>query len=70
MDADRSVDQNMAYLNCPFCPFQAVLVRDAEHSDIPPLEKYRCPAKHVFYVEVEDKKIQEYLDRGIEPRDI
>lgn len=42
----------MAYLNCPFCPAQAYLARDREHSDIPPLEKYRCGSgKHVFYVE-------------------
>jgi hypothetical protein len=34
------------------------------------LQRYVCVSKHVFYVEVEDKKIQEYLDRGIEPRDI
>jgi len=45
----------MPYLTCPFCPAQAFLVRDAEHSDIPPLEKYRCPAQHVFYAEKESK---------------
>ena len=43
----------MAYLNCPYCPSQSFLVRNAEHSDRPPLEKYRCPAQHVFYVEEE-----------------
>jgi hypothetical protein len=44
----------LAYLNCPYCPSQAYLARDAEHSDIPPLEKYRCGSgKHVFYVEEE-----------------
>ena len=42
----------MAYLNCPYCPAQAYLARDREHSDIPPLEKYRCGSgKHIFYVE-------------------
>lgn len=45
----------MAYLNCPFCPSQAFLVRNAEHSDRPPLEKYRCTSKHIFYVEPEEK---------------
>jgi hypothetical protein len=44
------------YLNCPFCPAVSYLVRDAEHSDIPPLEKYRCCSKHVFYVEPEEEK--------------
>jgi len=45
----------MAYLNCPFCPSQAYLARDREHSDIPPLEKYRCGSgKHTFYVEEKD----------------
>jgi transposase-like protein len=44
----------MAYLNCPFCPAQAFLVRNKEHTDVPPLEKYRCPSKHVFYVEAEE----------------
>jgi len=29
----------MAYLNCPYCPSQAYLARNSEHSDIPPLEK-------------------------------
>jgi len=46
----------MAYLNCPYCPGQAFLMRDVEHSDIPPLEKYRCVCKHVFYVEAEKKE--------------
>jgi hypothetical protein len=50
----------MAYLNCPFCPAQAFLVRDAEHSDRPPLEKYRCIAKRVFYVEAEEKNDSNY----------
>jgi hypothetical protein len=47
----------MAYLNCPYCPSQAYLARDAEHSDMPPLEKYRCGSgKHVFYVEPEKEE--------------
>ena len=49
----------MAYLNCPKCPAQAFLVKNADHLDLfinkdIGLEKYRCPSKHVFYVEAEE----------------
>ena len=60
----------MSYLNCPFCHAQTYPQGTTDFMLGIGLQRYVCVSKHVFYVEVEDKKIQEYLDRGIEPRDI
>jgi hypothetical protein len=55
VEADRSIDQNMAYLNCPYCPAQAFPDPRTEVILLMGfgLTKYRCISKHEFYVEEE-----------------
>jgi|FreactcultureFD7_1027221.scaffolds.fasta_scaffold34189_2 hypothetical protein len=47
----------MAYLNCPFCPAQAVHVETYTMTCQPVMLKYRCNGgKHEFFVEREEPK--------------
>jgi transposase-like protein len=52
--ADRSLDkvmENPTHLTCPWCPSQSFRVDAVEKG---PIQEYRCPAHHKFYIEAED----------------
>jgi len=54
----------MAYLNCPFCPAQAVPNGEPlRYTQYLVLQMFKCVSKHRFYVEKEEIADEDSLHR-------